>query len=143
MATILRPTRLEDDARLRTKVDHVKGTKQPSGQKLISYNEVQKHVTADDCWVIIDVSRSTSAMMCLLLILGAGQGLRRDGFPGEPPRRRGHHPPERRQGRDVRGLPLDDQGDRLTAVARSSSHCTLRTPWRRFRPSSTWAPSTR
>lgn len=27
------------------------------GQELISYDEVQKHATRDDCWVIIDVRR--------------------------------------------------------------------------------------
>ncbi|WVW83603.1 hypothetical protein I302_105624 [Kwoniella bestiolae CBS 10118] len=35
-------------------VDKYPGTKQPSGQKLISYEEVQKHTKRDDCWVIID-----------------------------------------------------------------------------------------
>lgn len=32
------------------------GTKQPSGQKLISFEEVQKHNKQSDCWVVIDVS---------------------------------------------------------------------------------------
>ncbi|WWD17560.1 hypothetical protein CI109_102001 [Kwoniella shandongensis] len=36
------------------KHDHLAGTKQAGGQKLISYEEVQKHKTRDDCWVIID-----------------------------------------------------------------------------------------
>jgi L-lactate dehydrogenase (cytochrome) len=54
-AAHLRPTRLEDES-LRTKVDHLPGTKQPGGQKLISYDEVQKHASRDSCWVIIDVS---------------------------------------------------------------------------------------
>jgi L-lactate dehydrogenase (cytochrome) len=31
------------------------GTTQPSGQKLISMNEVAKHNTRDDCWVVIEV----------------------------------------------------------------------------------------
>ncbi|WVQ99149.1 hypothetical protein IAU59_006281 [Kwoniella sp. CBS 9459] len=35
-------------------VDHLEGTKQASGQKLVSYDEVQKHASKDDCWVIID-----------------------------------------------------------------------------------------
>ncbi|RSH80772.1 Cytochrome b2, mitochondrial precursor [Saitozyma podzolica] len=52
-ATHLRPTLLEDE-RLRSKQDHLPGTKQPGGQKLISYEEVQKHTRRDDCWVIID-----------------------------------------------------------------------------------------
>ncbi|KAL7419080.1 hypothetical protein Q5752_005916 [Cryptotrichosporon argae] len=38
---------------LSTRHDHLEGIKQPSGQKLISYAEVQKHNTKDDCWVII------------------------------------------------------------------------------------------
>ncbi|WVF71747.1 hypothetical protein IAT40_006555 [Kwoniella sp. CBS 6097] len=36
------------------KVEDLKGTKQASGQKLVSYEEVQKHASRDDCWVIID-----------------------------------------------------------------------------------------
>lgn len=32
------------------------GITQPSGQKLISFEEVQKHNKRDDCWVIIKVS---------------------------------------------------------------------------------------
>ncbi|KAK8858938.1 hypothetical protein IAR55_003169 [Kwoniella newhampshirensis] len=36
------------------KNDHLPGTKQAGGQKLISYEEVQKHTTREDCWVIID-----------------------------------------------------------------------------------------
>jgi hypothetical protein len=30
--------------------------KQPSGQDLIPYEEVQRHATKDECWVIINVS---------------------------------------------------------------------------------------
>jgi L-lactate dehydrogenase (cytochrome) len=45
---------LLDDQALSTKVDHLPGTKQPSGQKLISFDEVSKHNSRDDCWVIID-----------------------------------------------------------------------------------------
>lgn len=43
--------RLEDE-----RVKRADGMRQPSGQKLISFEEVEKHRTADDCWVIIDVS---------------------------------------------------------------------------------------
>ena len=32
------------------------GTKQAGGQKLISFDEVKKHNTKSDCWVVIDVS---------------------------------------------------------------------------------------
>lgn len=42
------------DSALSTPHDHRPGTKQPSGQKLIAYSEVQKHNTRDDCWVIVD-----------------------------------------------------------------------------------------
>ncbi|OCF40439.1 L-mandelate dehydrogenase [Kwoniella heveanensis CBS 569] len=38
----------------KSKVDHLEGTEQASGQKLVSYEEVQKHASRDDCWVIID-----------------------------------------------------------------------------------------
>ncbi|ORY23133.1 putative cytochrome b2, mitochondrial precursor (L-lactate ferricytochrome C oxidoreductase) [Naematelia encephala] len=37
-----------------SKHDHLPGTKQASGQKLISFEEVQKHNKRDDCWVIIE-----------------------------------------------------------------------------------------
>ena len=41
--------------------DHLPGQKQPSGQKLIAYDEVQKHRSPGDCWVIIDVSLGARA----------------------------------------------------------------------------------
>jgi L-lactate dehydrogenase (cytochrome) len=34
------------------------GTKQAGGQKLISFEEVQKHNKQSDCWVVIDVGFS-------------------------------------------------------------------------------------
>lgn len=43
---------LLDDGR----VEKLPGTKQAGGQKLISFDEVQKHNKRNDCWVIIDVS---------------------------------------------------------------------------------------
>ncbi|WVR07303.1 hypothetical protein IAU60_004344 [Kwoniella sp. DSM 27419] len=46
--------RADDGGNVPDKNDHLEGTKQPSGQKLVSYNEVQKHTSRDDCWVIID-----------------------------------------------------------------------------------------
>lgn len=33
--------------------------KQPSGQDLIPYEEVQRHAMKDECWVIINVSDYT------------------------------------------------------------------------------------
>ncbi|WWC89600.1 uncharacterized protein L201_004525 [Kwoniella dendrophila CBS 6074] len=39
---------------LSSKTDKYPGIKQPSGQKLISFEEVQKHTKRDDCWVVID-----------------------------------------------------------------------------------------
>jgi len=39
-----------------SRAEKMPGTKQPSGQKLISFEEVQKHNKQSDCWVVIDVS---------------------------------------------------------------------------------------
>jgi hypothetical protein len=44
---------LDEDARSSAIV------KQPSGQDLIPYEEVQRHAMKDECWVIINVSDYT------------------------------------------------------------------------------------
>lgn len=45
---------LEDETR---NLDQQKRTVLAGGQELIPYDEVQKHATRGDCWVIIDVRR--------------------------------------------------------------------------------------
>lgn len=45
---------LEDETR---DLDQQKRTVLAGGQELIPYDEVQKHATRGDCWVIIDVRR--------------------------------------------------------------------------------------
>ena len=56
MALNSRKLLLEDgDRALTTRSARIQGTTQPSGQKLISFDEVTKHKTSDDCWVIIEV----------------------------------------------------------------------------------------
>ncbi|CAD6567280.1 MAG: Cytochrome b2, mitochondrial precursor [Tremellales sp. Tagirdzhanova-0007] len=47
------PLRL-DDASLTSAHDSRPGITQPNGQKLLHYDEVQKHASEDDCWVIIE-----------------------------------------------------------------------------------------
>ena len=46
---------LDDGNALKTRLNHLPGTKQPGGQSLISLEEVQKHKSKEDCWVIIEV----------------------------------------------------------------------------------------
>jgi cytochrome b involved in lipid metabolism len=40
----------------KSKAEDSAGVVQPSGQKLISFEEVEKHNKEDDAWVIINVS---------------------------------------------------------------------------------------
>ena len=40
----------------KSKAGNSDGVAQPSGQKLISFEEVEKHNKEDDAWVIINVS---------------------------------------------------------------------------------------
>jgi L-lactate dehydrogenase (cytochrome) len=58
----LPPLRL-DDVPLSSRHDQLAGIKQPGGQKLLHYDEVQKHNVRDDCWVIIDVGPSPSRLL--------------------------------------------------------------------------------
>lgn len=53
----MKPAVLLDEAKGKT--DHLEGVKQPSGQKLISFQEVEKHNKQDDCWVVINVSQDS------------------------------------------------------------------------------------
>jgi hypothetical protein len=53
----IRPAVLLDEqlTKSKSKAEQGEGVTQPSGQKLISFNEVEKHNTEDDAWVIINV----------------------------------------------------------------------------------------
>jgi L-lactate dehydrogenase (cytochrome) len=54
----IRPAVLLDEqlTKSKSKAEQSEGVVQPSGQKLISFEEVEKHNKEDDAWVIINVS---------------------------------------------------------------------------------------
>jgi len=68
------PLHLEDDA-LARRIESLGGIKQAGGQKLIHYDEVQKHTTSDDCWVIIEVSELNRYEMSSADTTSQGQGV--------------------------------------------------------------------
>lgn len=61
----------------KSKAEKSDGVAQPGGQKLISFEEVEKHNKEDDAWVIINVSIVSAWGRC-----GAGGWLAGDGRSG-------------------------------------------------------------
>jgi cytochrome b involved in lipid metabolism len=64
---LIRPAVLLDEqlTKSNSKAEQGEGVTQPSGQKLISFNEVEKHNTEEDAWVIINVSSDVIAVVFL------------------------------------------------------------------------------
>ena len=95
------PLRL-DEASLPSSQTSQPGITQPSGQKLLHYDEVQKHASEDDCWVIIDVScnveldTDTHGLSVII-----GERLRCDRVPPKSSWWIRNHPCQRRERCDV------------------------------------------
>jgi hypothetical protein len=62
----LRPALLLDEQLTKSKSKaEAASVEQPSGQKLISFEEVSKHNSEDDAWVIINVSSIPASLQSL------------------------------------------------------------------------------